>query len=61
MQRKHRDGWIIAMLITLKEVLDALPPKRRAEINRRLEDLLSEVDSLKNLASSKRLSKFPTR
>ena len=37
------------MVRTLKEVLDALPPKRRAEIDRRFEELVNEVESLREL------------
>lgn len=43
------------MVVTLKEVLDALPPERRAEIDRRYEELVNEVESLKEL---RRLSKL---
>ncbi len=43
------------MMVTLKEVLDALPPSRREEIDRRYEELLNEVESLKEL---RRLSKL---
>lgn len=37
------------MVRTLKEVLAALPPKRRAEIDRRFEELVNEVESLREL------------
>lgn len=37
------------MVRTLKEVLDILPPKRRAEIDRRFEELVNEVESLREL------------
>lgn len=37
------------MVRMLKEVLDALPPKRRADINRRFDELVNEVESLKEL------------
>ena len=37
------------MVRTLKQVMDALPPKRRAEIERRFEELVNEVESLKEL------------
>ena len=43
------------MVVTLKKVLDSLPPKRRAEIDRRYEELVNEVESLKEL---RRLSKL---
>jgi len=43
------------MVVTLKEVLDALPPERRAEIDRRYEEIVNEVESLKEL---RRLSKL---
>ena len=44
------------MVITLEEVLDSLPPERRAEIDRRYEELLNEVESLKELRSLSKLS-----
>ena len=44
----------MTMVITLKEVLDSLPSERRTEIDRRYEELLNEVESLKEL---RRLSK----
>ena len=44
----------MTMVITLKEVLDSLPAERRTEIDRRYEELLNEVESLKEL---RRLSK----
>ena len=37
------------MPVPLKDVLDALPPKRRAEIDRRFKELVNEVESLKEL------------
>jgi DNA-binding XRE family transcriptional regulator len=37
------------MPIPLKTVLDALPPKRRAELDRRFKELVNEVESLKEL------------
>jgi hypothetical protein len=37
------------MPIPLKDVLDALPPKRRASIDRRFKELVNEVESLKEL------------
>jgi predicted XRE-type DNA-binding protein len=37
------------MVRALKEVLDALPTDRRAEIDRRFDELVSEVESLKEL------------
>jgi transcriptional regulator with XRE-family HTH domain len=40
---------------TLKEVLDSLPPERRAEVDRRYEELVDEVESLREL---RRLSKL---
>ncbi len=43
------------MVITLKKVLESLPPERRAEIDRRHEELVNEVESLKEL---RRLSKL---
>lgn len=43
------------MVVTLKKVLDSLPPERRAEIDRRYEELVNEVESLKEL---RRLSKL---
>ena len=43
------------MVVKLKEVMDALPPERRAEIDRRYEELVNEVESLKEL---RRLSKL---
>jgi predicted transcriptional regulator len=44
------------MVRMLKEVLDALPPKRRAEIDRRFKERLNEVDSLKELRRLSALS-----
>ena len=46
----------ITMVVTLKEVLDSLPPERRAKIDRRYEELLNEVESLKELRSLSKLS-----
>ena len=43
------------MAVTLEEMLASLPPERRAEIDRRYEELLNEVESLKEL---RRLSKL---
>lgn len=43
------------MVVTLKKVLESLPPERRAEIDRRYEELVNEVESLKEL---RRLSKL---
>lgn len=37
------------MPVPLKDVLDALPPKRRAELDRRFKALVHEVESLKEL------------
>src|ERR1700743_1300523 len=37
------------MPVPLKNVLDALPPKRRAALDRRFKDLMDEVESLKEL------------
>ena len=37
------------MPVPLKEVLDALPPKRRAEIDRRFRELVNEVELLREL------------
>ncbi|HEY8697954.1 MAG TPA: XRE family transcriptional regulator [Rhizomicrobium sp.] len=37
------------MPVPLKDVLDALPPKRRAELDRRFKQLVNEVESLKEL------------
>ena len=37
------------MSVPLKDVLDALPPKRRAEIDRRFKELVDEVESLREL------------
>lgn len=37
------------MPVPLKDVLDALPPERRAEIDRRFEELVNEVESLREL------------
>jgi transcriptional regulator with XRE-family HTH domain len=44
------------MVRTLKEVLDALPPARRAEIDRRFKELVNEVESLKELRRLSALS-----
>jgi hypothetical protein len=44
------------MVVTLKEVLDSLPPERRAEIDRRYEELVNEVESLKELRRLSALS-----
>jgi len=35
--------------VSLKDVLDALPPKRRAELDQRFKELVNEVESLKEL------------
>lgn len=37
------------MPVPLKDVLDALPPKRRADLDRRFKELVNEVESLKEL------------
>lgn len=37
------------MPVPLKDVLDALPSRRRAEIDRRFRELVNEVESLKEL------------
>jgi len=37
------------MPVPLKDVIDALPPKRRAELDRRFKALVNEVESLKEL------------
>lgn len=37
------------MVVPLKQVLDAVPPKRRAEIDRRFKELVNEVESLREL------------
>ncbi|HSZ73316.1 MAG TPA: DNA-binding protein [Rhizomicrobium sp.] len=37
------------MAVPLKDILDALPPKRRAELDRRFKELVDEVESLKEL------------
>jgi DNA-binding XRE family transcriptional regulator len=37
------------MAVPLKDVLDALPPKRRAELDRRFKELVNEVESLQEL------------
>jgi predicted transcriptional regulator len=37
------------MPVPLKDVLDALPPKRRAELDRRFKELVNEVESLREL------------
>ncbi len=44
------------MAVTLKKVLDSLPPERRAEIDRRYEELVNEVESLKELRRLSELS-----
>lgn len=44
------------MVVTLKKVLDSLPPERRAEIGRRYEELVNEVESLKELRQLSELS-----
>ncbi len=44
------------MAVTLKKVLDSLPPERRAEIDRRYEELVDEVESLKELRRLSELS-----
>ena len=44
------------MVRTLKSVLDALPPGRRAEIDRRFKELVDEVESLKELRRLSALS-----
>jgi transcriptional regulator with XRE-family HTH domain len=37
------------MTVPLKDILDALPPKRRAQLDRRFKALIDEVESLKEL------------
>jgi transcriptional regulator with XRE-family HTH domain len=37
------------MPVPLKDILDALPAKRRAELDRRFKELVNEVESLKEL------------
>jgi predicted transcriptional regulator len=37
------------MPVPLKDILDALPPKRRAELDRRYKKLVDEVESLREL------------
>jgi predicted transcriptional regulator len=37
------------MPVPLKDILDALPPKRRADLDRRFKELVNEVESLKEL------------
>ncbi|MGH6870828.1 MAG: XRE family transcriptional regulator [Rhizomicrobium sp.] len=37
------------MPVPLRKILDELPPKRRAELDRRFEELVNEVESLKEL------------
>jgi DNA-binding XRE family transcriptional regulator len=37
------------MPVPLKNVLDVLPPRRRAELDRRFKELVNEVESLKEL------------
>jgi predicted transcriptional regulator len=44
------------MVRTLKEVLDALPADERAAIDRRYEELVSEVESLRELRQISELS-----
>lgn len=44
------------MVRALKEVLDALPPKRRAEIDRRFKELVNEVESLRALRRASDMS-----
>lgn len=44
------------MVRTLKEVLDALPPRRRKEIDRRFRELVNEVESLRELRRVSALS-----
>ena len=44
------------MVRTLKQVLDDLPPERRAEIDRRFEELVNEVESLRELRRLSRMS-----
>src|SRR5258708_7946906 len=41
---------------TLKQVLDALPRKRRADIDRRFKELVNEVESLRELRRLANLS-----
>ena len=44
------------MTVKLKEDLDSLPPERRADIDRRYEELVNEVESLKELRRLSELS-----
>ena len=44
------------MVRILKEVLDALPPARRAAIDRRFKELVNEVESLRELRRLSALS-----
>jgi DNA-binding XRE family transcriptional regulator len=37
------------MSISLKEILDSMTPKQRAEVDRRFKELVNEVESLKEL------------
>ena len=37
------------MVRTRKDIVDALPPKRRADIDRRFKELVNEVESLREL------------
>jgi hypothetical protein len=37
------------MAIPLKQTLDDLPPKRRAELDRRFKELVDQLESLKKL------------
>ena len=44
------------MPVPLKDVMDALPPKRRAELDRRFKELVDEVESLRELRRLSRKS-----
>jgi hypothetical protein len=35
-----------AMSVTLKEILDSMSPKQRAQVDRRFKELVNEVESL---------------
>lgn len=37
------------MSVTLKEILDSMTPKQRAQVDRRFKELVNEVESLKEL------------
>jgi predicted transcriptional regulator len=44
------------MPVPLKDVMDALPPKRRAALDRRFKELVNEVESLRELRRLSRKS-----